>query len=339
MNFAEFEYMYPKQVLFVSATPGDYELKKTSGVVTEQINRPTGLLDPKIELFPIQGQMDVLLYRIEEVVKNGDRVLVTTLTKKMAQDLTEFFIEAGIRAKYLHSDIKTLERHELIRGLRSGEFDVLVGINLLREGLDLPEVSMVAILDADKEGFLRNYRSLIQTMGRASRNVNGTVLLFADNMTESLQKAIDETNRRRGLQEEFNKEHGITPKSVTRKIEEDLRIVDPLGDIDENDGVILSETEWNEESSNNSSGFTPGIRPMEPLQPSSRRKTKDERRKSGAGMPETSASRHPDSRRGEGSSQSSSKLAALEKQMKEAAARLDFEEAARIRDIIRSMNG
>ena len=355
MNFAEFEYMYPKQVLFVSATPGDYELKKTSGVVTEQINRPTGLLDPKIELFPIQGQMDVLLYRIEEVVKNGDRVLVTTLTKKMAQDLTEFFIEAGIRAKYLHSDIKTLERHELIRGLRSGEFDVLVGINLLREGLDLPEVSMVAILDADKEGFLRNYRSLIQTMGRASRNVNGTVLLFADNMTESLQKAIDETNRRRGLQEEFNKEHGITPKSVTRKIEEDLRIVDPLGDLD--DGSACSPT-WErdesddedalrhpdpemrsmigEGSSDNSSGFTPGIRPMEPLQPSNYRK------KSATGKKKAPASRHPDpemrSMIGEGSSQSSSKLAALEKQMKEAAACLDFEEAARIRDIIRSMN-
>ena len=329
MNFAEFEYMYPKQVLFVSATPGDYELKKTNGVVTEQINRPTGLLDPKIELFPIQGQMDVLLYRIEEVVKNGDRVLVTTLTKKMAQDLTEFFIEAGVRAKYLHSDIKTLERHELIRGLRSGEYDVLVGINLLREGLDLPEVSMVAILDADKEGFLRNYRSLIQTMGRASRNVNGTVLLFADNMTESLQKAIDETNRRRTLQEEFNAEHHITPKSVTRKIEEDLRIIDPLGDLDERTGDALQtrDERWDEE---NSEDFTPGIRPMEPLQPSNyRRKTKDERRKKAA-VPGA----HPD----KPSKASESKLADLERQMKEAAARLDFEEAARIRDIIRSLD-
>ena len=379
MNFAEFEYMYPKQVLFVSATPGDYELKKTSGVVTEQINRPTGLLDPKIELFPIQGQMDVLLYRIEEVVKNGDRVLVTTLTKKMAQDLTEFFIEANIRAKYLHSDIKTLERHELIRGLRSGEFDVLVGINLLREGLDLPEVSMVAILDADKEGFLRNYRSLIQTMGRASRNVNGTVLLFADNMTESLQKAIDETNRRRGLQEEFNKEHGITPKSVTRKIEEDLRIVDPLGDIGDDNEIDDSDTSsWSEatgSSDDSSEDFTPGIRPMEPLQPSRFRrqlhkarvatnevghnraeqwvlersestKTKDERRKKGSNYSKraenaklsaavgATATRHP--RAGE---DLSTKLADLERQMKEAAARLDFEEAARIRDIIRSMNG
>jgi excinuclease ABC subunit B len=272
-------------------------------------------LDPKIELFPIQGQMDVLLYRIEEVVKNGDRVLVTTLTKKMAQDLTEFFIEAGVRAKYLHSDIKTLERHELIRGLRSGEYDVLVGINLLREGLDLPEVSMVAILDADKEGFLRNYRSLIQTMGRASRNVNGTVLLFADNMTESLQKAIDETNRRRTLQEEFNKEHGITPKSVTRKIEEDLRIIDPLGDI--GDDTTDNEEEWEDK---------PGIRPMEPLQPSRFRKSS------------TKKAAAPGAHSGAPSKASESKLADLERQMKEAAARLDFEEAARIRDIIRSLD-
>jgi excinuclease ABC subunit B len=331
MNFAEFEYMYPKQVLFVSATPGDYELTKTGGVVTEQINRPTGLLDPKIEMFPIKGQMDVLLYRIEEVVKNGDRVLVTTLTKKMAQDLTDFFVESGIRARYLHSDIKTLERHELIRGLRTGEFDVLVGINLLREGLDLPEVSMVAILDADKEGFLRNYRSLIQTMGRASRNVNGTVLLFADNMTDSLEKAITETARRRSVQEEFNKEHGITPKSVTRKIEDDLRINDPLG-IDGDDSV--DDDQFPEPAEGNE----PGIRPMEPLQPSSKTKKKAsnyskraENAKLSAAVGAT-ATRHP--RTGE---DLSAKLADLERQMKEAAARLDFEEAARLRDIIRGM--
>jgi excinuclease ABC subunit B len=278
-------------------------------------------------------------------------VLVTTLTKKMAQDLTEFFIEAGIRAKYLHSDIKTLERHELIRGLRSGEYDVLVGINLLREGLDLPEVSMVAILDADKEGFLRNYRSLIQTMGRASRNVNGTVLLFADNMTESLQKAIDETNRRRSLQEEFNKEHGITPKSVTRKIEEDLRIVDPLGDIGddneiEDDSLVTSNSELETNL---------GIRPMEPLQPSNYRRQLHKARVATNGVGHDRAeqlvheptanvqrrkaapgNRHPEQR--EGSSKVQSKLADLERQMKEAAARLDFEEAARIRDIIRSLD-
>ncbi|MBR1745840.1 MAG: UvrB/UvrC motif-containing protein, partial [Fibrobacter sp.] len=331
MNFAEFEYMYPKQVLFVSATPGDYELTKTGGVVTEQINRPTGLLDPKIEMFPIKGQMDVLLYRIEEVVKNGDRVLVTTLTKKMAQDLTDFFVEAGIRARYLHSDIKTLERHELIRGLRTGEFDVLVGINLLREGLDLPEVSMVAILDADKEGFLRNYRSLIQTMGRASRNVNGTVLLFADNMTDSLEKAVSETARRRAVQEEFNKEHGITPKSVTRKLEDDLRINDPLG-IDGDDSI--DDDQFPEPAEGNE----PGIRPMEPLQPSSKTKKKGARYSKRAENAKLSAAvgatatRHP--RAGE---YLSTKLADLERQMKEAAARLDFEEAARLRDIIRGM--
>jgi len=334
MNFAEFEYMYPKQVLFVSATPGDYELTKTGGVVTEQINRPTGLLDPKIEMFPIKGQMDVLLYRIEEVVKNGDRVLVTTLTKKMAQDLTDFFVESGIRARYLHSDIKTLERHELIRGLRTGEFDVLVGINLLREGLDLPEVSMVAILDADKEGFLRNYRSLIQTMGRASRNVNGTVLLFADNMTDSLEKAITETARRRSVQEEFNKEHGITPKSVTRKLEDDLRIADPLG-IDGDDSV--DEDEEIPAFAGMTNG-EPGIRPMEPLQPSSKTKKKAPRYSKRAENAKLSAAvgattaRHP--RVGE---DPSSKLEDLERQMKEAAARLDFEEAARLRDIIRGM--
>ena len=273
--------------------------------------------------------MDVLLYRIEEVVKNGDRVLVTTLTKKMAQDLTDFFVEAGIRARYLHSDIKTLERHELIRGLRTGEFDVLVGINLLREGLDLPEVSMVAILDADKEGFLRNYRSLIQTMGRASRNVNGTVLLFADNMTDSLEKAISETARRRSVQEEFNKEHGITPKSVTRKIEEDLRIADPLG-IDGDDSI--DDDQFPEPAEGNE----PGIRPMEPLQPSSKKKgsrysKRAENAKLSAAVGAT-ATRHP--RAGE---DLSAKLADLERQMKEAAARLDFEEAARLRDIIRGM--
>jgi excinuclease ABC subunit B len=323
--------MYAKQVLFVSATPGDYELTKTGGVVTEQINRPTGLLDPKIEMFPIKGQMDVLLYRIEEVVKNGDRVLVTTLTKKMAQDLTDFFVEAGIRARYLHSDIKTLERHELIRGLRTGEFDVLVGINLLREGLDLPEVSMVAILDADKEGFLRNYRSLIQTMGRASRNVNGTVLLFADNMTDSLDKAITETARRRAVQEEFNKEHGITPKSVTRKLEDDLRINDPLGDI----GDDSVDEDWEDDGN--------GIRPMEPLQPSSKTKKKGARGSTqkrhpgahGDGIHKENQDWIPSPLRG--SRMTGDKLEDLEKQMKEAAARLDFEEAARLRDIIRGM--
>ena len=329
MNFAEFEYMYPKQVLFVSATPGDYELEKTGGVVTEQINRPTGLLDPKIEMFPIKGQMDVLLYRIEEVVKAGDRVLVTTLTKKMAQDLTDYFVEAGVRAKYLHSDIKTLERHELIKGLRTGEFDVLVGINLLREGLDLPEVSMVAILDADKEGFLRNYRSLIQTMGRASRNVNGTVLLFADNMTDSLEKAISETARRRAVQEEFNKEHGITPKSVTRKLEDDLVINDPLADLWKGDKKPDAIEDDYDDT---------GIRPMEPLQPSSKTKKKASRYSKRADSVILSGARSAKSKNPDPQSNSTqANIEDLERQMKEAAARLDFEEAARLRDIIRGM--
>lgn len=278
MNFAEFEAMYPKQVLFVSATPGDYELKKTGGEVVEQINRPTGLLDPQIEIFPIEGQMDVLLSRIDEVVRRGERILITTLTKKMAQDLTDYLVSANVRAKYLHSEIKTLERHALIRGLRTGEFDCLVGINLLREGLDLPEVSLVAILDADKEGFLRNYRSLIQTMGRASRNVSGRVLLFADFMTDSLEKAISETKRRRLLQERFNEEHGIVPRSVSRKIEDELEIQDPLAEV-------------------------MGKASKAPQKPKE--------------MPQES-------------------IEELEEKMKAAAQRLDFEEAARLRDLIRA---
>ena len=310
MNFKEFEYMYPKQVLFVSATPGDYELDKTAGVVVEQINRPTGLLDPKIEMFPIKGQMDVLLYRIEEAVKNGDRVLVTTLTKKMAQDLTDFFVESGIRAKYLHSDIKTLERHDLIKGLRTGEFDVLVGINLLREGLDLPEVSMVAILDADKEGFLRNYRSLIQTMGRASRNVNGTVLLFADNMTDSLDKAIAETTRRRELQEAFNKEHGIVPKSVSRKLEDDLVINDPLADL------------WKGEKKPNAAEDPELDEEYQPLF---------------AGKAPLGKQKKSTVRKRQAIDPKDADIEELEKQMKAAAAKLDFEEAARLRDLIRDL--
>jgi excinuclease ABC subunit B len=269
MNFAEFEYAMPPNVLFVSATPADYELQKTGGHIVEQINRPTGLLDPEIELLPVEGQMNDLLPRIEKTVSNGDRVLVTTLTKKMAQDLTDYLIEKKIRARYLHSDIKTLERHEVIRELRMGKFDVLVGINLLREGIDLPEVSLVAILDADKEGFLRNQKSLIQTMGRASRNIRGHVVLYANRTTDSMEKAINETKRRRKMQIEFNKKHNITPKSVQRKLEDVLEIKDPI-------------VEAPEEGSNNN-------------------------------------------------------IEELGLAMKEAAAKLDFEEAARLRDIIRTL--
>jgi excinuclease ABC subunit B len=239
MNFDEFEANYPPQIVYVSATPGDYELKKSGGVVVEQIIRPTGLLDPVIELHPIEGQMDLLIEEIKKVTARDERVLVTTLTKKMSEDLTDYFISMGIRVRYLHSDINTVERSEILKELRQGVFDVLIGINLLREGLDLPEVSLVAILDADKEGFLRSYRSLIQTMGRAARNQNGKVMLFADRMTDSMKKAIDETNRRREFQEEHNKANGITPLTVKRKIEEDLRIVDVDSEVD--DEPLFSE--------------------------------------------------------------------------------------------------
>lgn len=283
MKFTEFEQITPKSVVYVSATPGDYEMRNSGGAVVELINRPTGLLDPLIELHAVDGQMDHLLAAISDTVARGERVLVTTLTKKMSQDLTDYFQSVGIRAQYLHSEIGTIERHQLLKGLRRGEFDVLVGINLLREGLDLPEVSLVAILDADKEGFLRNFRSLIQTMGRASRNLNGRVILYADRITDSMAKAMAETERRRAAQIAFNTEHGIVPRSVTRKLEDDLRDRDPLTEL---------------------TGATP-----------------PDSADSGAGGP-VEQSLDP---------------AAVEEQMMAAAARLDFEEAARLRDILRSL--
>ena len=278
MNFSEFEYEFPPSVLFVSATPAEYELKKTEGKIVEQINRPTGLLDPEIYVKPIEGQMRDLLSRINETIADGNRILVTTLTKKMAQDLTDYLLEKNIKARYLHSDIKTLDRHGIIRELRMGKFDVLVGINLLREGLDIPEVALVAILDADKEGFLRNYKSLIQTMGRASRNVNGKVVLYADKTTDSMRKAINETRRRREKQIDFNSKHNITPRTVQRKLEDMLEIQDPLDEV---------------RGKNKEKG------------------THD--KKHGARDDKRSAKE-------------------LEIAMKEAAARLDFEEAAKLRD-------
>src|SRR3989442_8763027 len=221
LNFAEFEQCV-NQAIYVSATPGPYELGQAGGRVIEQIIRPTGLMDPEISVRPAKGQVDDLLGEIKARVSRGDRVLVTTLTKRMAEDLTEYYHDLGVRVRYLHSDIDTLERTEIIRDLRRGVFDVLIGINLLREGLDIPEVSLVAILDADKEGYLRSERSLIQTAGRAARNVNGAVILYGDIMTQSMKRTIEVTTRRRSLQEEFNREHGIMPETIKKGIPKTL---------------------------------------------------------------------------------------------------------------------
>jgi excinuclease ABC subunit B len=270
------------QLIYVSATPGPYEYDKAGGVTVEQVIRPTGLMDPPIEVRPVRGQVDDLLQEIRSRAERAERVLVTTLTKKMAEDLTQYYQELGVRVRYLHSDIETLERVEILRDLRRGTFDVLVGINLLREGLDLPEVSLVAILDADKEGFLRSRSSLIQTAGRAARNVNGLVIMYADRETDSMRQAIGECWRRRAKQEAYNAEHGITPTSIVKDIDE------VLASVYERDYVTVSVAR----------------------EPRTRFRTSAER---------------------------DAHVAALQEEMRRAAANLDFEKAARLRDEIRRL--
>ena len=224
LTFEEFEHR-TNQLVYVSATPGPYELTKSAGVVVEQIIRPTGLIDPEVEIRPVKGQIDDLLHEIRDRVSRGERVLVTTLTKRMSEDLAEYYAEVGVKCRYMHSEIETLERVKILRDLRKGEFDVLIGINLLREGLDLPEVSLVAILDADKEGFLRSSGSLIQTIGRCARHLNGRAILYADRMTDSMKRATDETSRRRAIQRAYNEEHGITPESIVRPLDMTLAAI------------------------------------------------------------------------------------------------------------------
>ena len=291
------------QIVYVSATPGPYEMEVQTNIA-EQIIRPTGLLDPSIEIRPIKGQMDDLLGEIHKRAAKNERVLVTTLTKKMAEDLTEFLKEMGVRVRYLHSDIVTIERAEIIRDLRAGVFDVLVGINLLREGLDMPEVSLVAILDADKEGFLRSDTAMIQTIGRAARNVNGHVIMYADRITGSMQRAIDETDRRRAVQEAYNIEHNITPKSVSKDVKELIELTKIEEDMD-TDGKGLSPKKGKKKSS--IPGMDHGHEPY--AQEASTPKVADI-------TPE----------------ELFNKIEELDRQMKAAAKQLEFEKAAKLRD-------
>ena len=242
LKFEEFENRI-HQTIYVSATPGPYELTRSAGVVVEQVIRPTGLIDPEVEIRPVKGQIDDLLGEIRDRARKNERVLVTTLTKRMSEDLAGYYTEVGVKCRYMHSEIETLERVKLLAGLRRGEYDVLIGINLLREGLDLPEVSLVAILDADKEGFLRSTGSLIQTMGRAARHLEGRAILYADRITDSMRRAMDETDRRRTVQKAYNEEHGITPQSIINKMDMGLAQIlkAEYGDVEAEETATLPE--------------------------------------------------------------------------------------------------
>jgi excinuclease ABC subunit B len=281
LTFEEFEHRV-NQAIYVSATPGPYELTKAAGVVVEQIIRPTGLIDPEVEVRPVKGQIDDLLHEIRDRAKKNERVLVTTLTKRMAEDLAEYYSEVGVKCRYMHSEIETLERIKILRDLRRGEFDVLIGINLLREGLDLPEVSLVAVLDADKEGFLRSAGSLIQTIGRCARNLSGRAILYADTVTDSMRQAMDETNRRRDIQRAYNEENGITPESIVRPLDMSLVAVASADYVD-----LTNEAE---------------------------------------GMPEFKSQAELDGY-----------IVKLENDMREAAKRFEFEQAAKLRDQVREL--
>ena len=322
LNFEEWEKLL-NQTVYVSATPGEYETKLTGGRRAEQVIRPTGLLDPVVEVRGAQTQIENLLGEVQKRVAIKERVLITTLTKRLAEDLTKYYTEKKIKVKYLHSDIETLERIEILRDLRLGTFDVLVGINLLREGLDLPEVSLVGILDADKEGFLRSERSLIQTIGRAARNSNGLVILYADKVTDSMKKAISETKRRRAIQEEFNRLNGITPQTIQKKI------AAPIASEEYRDGLTTNQTRADRADSNRRRSVA-GIQSIQQQVQDQLLDYVDElsradRIKGLLGDRFVSLEKVPQS------------IRKLEKEMKEAAQSLKFEKAAELRDLIRQL--